>query len=153
MSTAPAVAEIRRRLPATPERVFAAFADPALVALWLKPAPEIRLVVLDFDLRVGGRYRFAYHLPDGAVVTIGGAFHAVEPPTGLVFSWVIEPPDEHAGMVSEVTVSILPDRGGAELLVRHTRLDRPGAVARHSQGWLGAFDLLTTLLSQPETAS
>ena len=33
----------------------------------------------------------------------------VKQPSTLVFSWVIEPPDEHAGIPSEVTVTIRPD--------------------------------------------
>jgi len=49
-------AEVRRRLNATPERVFAAFADAGLVARWLSPSPEIRLTVLQFDFREGGEY-------------------------------------------------------------------------------------------------
>lgn len=148
-----ATAEVRRRFDAPPEAVFAAFADAGLVARWLRPAPEIRLAVLDFDFRVGGAYRFAYHLPDGAVMTVGGNFRAIRPPYELSFSWIIEPPDEHAGIVSEVMVSIMPERGGAELLIRHEKLDRPGAPQRHAQGWQGALDLLAPLLAKRETAA
>jgi len=146
-------AEVRRRFDATPESVFAAFADAGLVARWLRPAPEIRLAVLDFDFRVGGAYRFAYHLPDGAVMTVHGAFRSIRPPSALVFSWIIEPPDEHAGIVSEVNVSIAAEGGGAALRIRHHRLDRPGAPERHAQGWQGALDLLAALLSRQETSA
>ena len=68
------IAEVRRRLAAAPERVFAAFADPALVAQWLRPAPEITLTVLTFDFRVGGAYRFSYGVPGNAAVILGGVF-------------------------------------------------------------------------------
>jgi uncharacterized protein YndB with AHSA1/START domain len=37
---------------------------------------------------------------------VNGVFRVIEPPTGLIFSWNIEPPDEHAGMKSEVTVTM-----------------------------------------------
>jgi uncharacterized protein YndB with AHSA1/START domain len=146
-------AQVRRRFGATPEAVFAAFADPGLVARWLKPAPEIGLAVLAFDFRVGGAYRFAYHLPDGAVMTVRGTFQSIRPPSALAFSWIIEPPDEHAGIVSEVAVSITPQRGGAELHIRHEKLDRSGAPERHAQGWQGALDRLAALLSPEETAA
>ena len=36
------VVEMRRRLAATPERVFAAFAEVELVRRWLSPLPEKR---------------------------------------------------------------------------------------------------------------
>src|SRR5262245_64856312 len=98
--------ELRRRLAATPQKVFAAFAEARLVSRWLTPSPEISLTVLQFDFREGGAYRFAYGLPDGRTVTIGGRYRAIEPPSTIVFSWIIEPPDEHPGIDSLVTVSI-----------------------------------------------
>lgn len=140
-------AEIRRRFAASPERLFAAFADARLVSRWLSPSPEIKLTVLAFDFRVGGNYRFAYEVPGGQVVIVGGTYRAIEPPRRIVFSWVIEPPDEHAGIESEVTATITPRDGGAELLIRHEKLGRTAAVERHAQGWQGALDALSVLLA------
>jgi uncharacterized protein YndB with AHSA1/START domain len=128
--------------------VFAAFTDPGLVSRWLKPVPEVRLDVLTFEFRVGGAYRFAYHAPDGQIMHVNGVFRAIEPPTDLVFSWNIEPPDEHAGIESDVTVTIAPDGTGSRLLIRHERL--AGAITRHAEGWRGALDLLAALLESQE---
>jgi uncharacterized protein YndB with AHSA1/START domain len=149
MILAKADAEVRRRFAAAPERVFSAFAEASLVGRWLSPSPEIRLTLLQFDFRVGGGYRFAYHLPGGETVIVGGAYRSIEPPSKIVFSWLIEPPDEHAGIESEVTITITPDRGGAELVIRHEKFARTDAVARHAEGWRGAVDQLTALLEAP----
>jgi uncharacterized protein YndB with AHSA1/START domain len=139
-------AEVRRRFAVAPEKVFAAFADARLVARWLTPAPEITLTLLQFDFRVGGAYRFAYHLPDGTTVIVGGIYQSIEPPSEIVFSWIIEPPDEHAGIESEVIVTITPDGDGACLHIRHEKLNRTDAILRHAEGWRGALDRLIEIL-------
>src|SRR5215831_10421368 len=125
------VAEIRRHLSARPERVFAAFADAALVGRWLTPSPQIKLTVLAFDFRVGGAYRFAYEVPGGQVMTVNGVYRSIAPPSRIVFSWNIEPPDEHAGLQSEVIVAITAAGDGCELHIRHERLTPAGAAKRH----------------------
>src|SRR5262249_25654066 len=118
------VAEVRRVLYAAPEMVFGAFADPELVSCWLKPGPEVRLDVLAYEFRAGGTYRFAYHVQGGQIMHVNGVFRAIDPPSRLAFSWNIEPPDEHAGIQSEVRVSITPRDGGCELHIRHIDLAR-----------------------------
>jgi len=57
--------EIRQHLSATPEKVFAAFADAGLVVRWLTPSPEITLTLLHFDFREGGAYRLLITLTMG----------------------------------------------------------------------------------------
>jgi len=106
--------------------------------------------VLAFDFRVGGAYRFAYHVPGGPVMVVNGIYRSIEPSSKIVFSWNIEPPDEHAGLRSEVVVVITPDGEGCELHIRHQQLTRPGAAERHSGGWQGAMDQLVVVLGRPE---
>lgn len=143
-------AEIRRRLAHPPGRVFNAFAEPKLVARWLTPSTEIKLTVLAFDFREGGSYRFAYHVPNATTVIVAGSYSVIRPPSKIIFSWVIEPPDEHAGIHSEVTVAITPDGAGSELLIRHEKFGRTDATERHAAGWLGAVDQLAQLLAREE---
>jgi uncharacterized protein YndB with AHSA1/START domain len=138
--------EIRRRFAATPEKVFAAFAKAEVVSRWLRPSPEISLTVLQFEFRAGGAYRFAYGVPEGGTVVVTGTYQAIEPPSRIVFSCIIEPPDEHAGIDSLVTITIRPKGVGSELVVLHERLMRPDAVLRHREGWRGALDGLEAML-------
>lgn len=114
------------------------------------PAPEIRLTVLEFDFREGGSYRFAYHVPGATTVIVGGSYKVITPPSKIVFSWVIEPPDEHAGIESEVSIAITGRGSGSELVIRHDKFGRVDAIERHAAGWRGAVDHLTKLLTQEE---
>ncbi len=145
-----AAADIRRRLSVTPVKVFAAFADPALVSRWLTPSPDVKLEVVAFEFREGGSYRFAYHAPGGQILRVSGVYRLIRPPSEIIFSWNIEPPDEHAGVKSEVIVRIAPDGEGSQLHIRHERLMPAGAVERHQEGWRGALDQLSHLLARPE---
>jgi uncharacterized protein YndB with AHSA1/START domain len=146
-----AVATVRRHLAAPVAHVFAAFCDADVVSRWLTPSPEVGLTVLQFEFRVGGAYRFAYHVPGGTTMFVNGVYRAIEPPSLIVFSWNIEPPDEHAGLHSEVTVTLTPAATGTDLLIRHAQLTATGARARHASGWQGAVDLLAALLHQGDT--
>ena len=104
------VAEVRQYLAASPARVFTAFTDASLICRWLTPSPDVVLRVLQFDFRVGGAYRFAYDVPGGATLLVNGVYRTIEPPSTI--SWNIEPPDEHAGVRSEVTVTFTPQGTG-----------------------------------------
>jgi uncharacterized protein YndB with AHSA1/START domain len=141
------MAEIHRRFDATPAIIFAAFVDPILVQRWLRPGPEVGLDVLAYDFRPGGTYRFAYQNPGADIMHVNGVFELIEPPSRIVFSWNIEPPDEHAGVRSEVRVSINPTNAGSEVVIEHVKLARPGAPARHREGWRGALEGLADLFA------
>jgi uncharacterized protein YndB with AHSA1/START domain len=139
---------VRRHFAATADQVFAAFATKELVAQWLSPSPDIAVTVLGFDFREGGAYRLAYQVPGGTTVIVGGSYRSIRPPSTIVFSWIIEPPDEHAGIQSEVRVTITPQGAGTELVIRHEKLARSDAVTRHAEGWRGALDRLSTILDR-----
>lgn len=139
-------ARVRRVINAPIERVFSAFGDAKLVAQWLRPAPEVKLTVLTLDFRPGGAYRFAYDTPDGQRMLVGGVYREIERPSRIVFSWLIEAPDLHAGIDSEVTVKLSQRGDGTELFIHHAKFDRPDADSRHEQGWYGALTLLDPLV-------
>ncbi len=141
--------EVERVLAAPPAHVFRAFTDARLLPRWLTPSPEIVMRVDALDVREGGAYRFVYTLPDRTEVGIGGVYRTIQPPKRLVFSWIIDPPDEHAGIESEVTVTIDPAGEGSRLSIRHLGWPIAGAARRHEGGWMGAVAQLVSLLEVP----
>lgn len=66
------------------EAVFAAFRDPARLALWWGPAGFTN-TIHEFDLRPGGRFRLTMHGPDGANYENEKEFLEVVEPERVVF--------------------------------------------------------------------
>jgi uncharacterized protein YndB with AHSA1/START domain len=68
--------EVVREFDAPRELVFRASTDPGLVGAWLGPR-DLRMRVIEFDARPGGRYRYVHTAADGAEYTFRGVFHTV----------------------------------------------------------------------------
>ncbi len=144
---------VRRTIRATPERLFAAWTEPAQLRRWWGPA-QVDCPVAEVDLRVGGRYRLANKFPNGSVWWIGGTFEAVAPPRLLVYSWELSPGEIAPGgaappaqAVERVTVRFEPKGDATDVVVTHERIADDAARVSHEQGWLGCLDGLAKFLS------
>lgn len=73
----------RRHLKASPADIWAAFADPARLAVWWGPN-GFRTDTHAFDLRQGGHWSFTMHGPDGNSFDGDRTFTEVAPPSRLV---------------------------------------------------------------------
>lgn len=132
---------VRRTIPASPERVFAAWTTPALLRSWWGPK-GVECPSAEVDLRVGGRYRLGNRMPSGDTVWISGVFEAIEPPCKLVYTWVLEP----ATTAHErVTVRFEACDTGTEVIVVHERIASTQARDQHETGWDGCLHGLAAL--------
>lgn len=138
---------IRRRYAAKPEVVFELWTQPEWLAKWLRPSAEFTHRVVEVDARVGGRYRFAFVSPEGRVDVVGGEYLEVVPPERLAFSWIWEPPNEHAGIESKVTVDFHRVEGETELVLSHG-LANQEMRQRHMEGWNGALEQIPELIDE-----
>lgn len=130
---------IERSLAASPERVYAAWTDPALLNRWYCPNPELPLEVTG-DAVVGGTYRV--DMADGRYVA-EGVYTALEPGRVVEFtwSWSTEPDPT----TSRVRVEIAPDGAGVRLVLVHSGLAGADDVDGHREGWGLALDRLAAL--------
>ncbi len=69
---------LERIIDAPPEKVFKAYTDPAILAQWFAPKPW-KIVDPIIEPRVGGRFNFTMHGPDGEVFPNSGVFLDVVP--------------------------------------------------------------------------
>lgn len=74
----------RRTFAATPAQVFAAFADPARLALWWGPNGFTN-TIREFELRPGGTWRLTMHGPEGANYENVSEFVEIAPAERVVF--------------------------------------------------------------------
>lgn len=84
--TTPSEREIRiERSFAAPRRLlYDAYTKPELVKRWLGAMPGWSWAVCEMDVRVGGRYRWAWKGPDGAEMGMGGTYREIVPTERIV---------------------------------------------------------------------
>jgi uncharacterized protein YndB with AHSA1/START domain len=136
--------ETRRTITATPERLFAAWTDPAQLISWWGPHGVV-CTGAEVDLRVGGKYRIGNRLPDGMEIWIVGTFSVVDRPTRLVYSWLIE---KIQGEDETVTVRFEARGEATEVIVTHERISNAAARDQHAVGWDGCLDGLQELVDR-----
>lgn len=87
-----------RVLDAPIELVWKCFSEPDYIARWWGPESLGRLVIREFDFRVGGRWRFDHELKRGPVVGFFGVYRAIEPRTKIVNTFGFDgvPPGKEA---------------------------------------------------------
>jgi len=134
---------LKRRLKASPAKVFAAFTDPEKVKRWMGPG-EIKAVSAEGEVRIGGRYRWVMHTPSGEEHDVSGAYREIVPNEKLVFTWAWKSTPERESLV---TVLFKPDGDGTLLTLIHENFADEEARDGHLGGWNGAFDKLERLFS------
>jgi len=67
------------------ETIFAALTKAEHLASWMRPA-AMAVVTCEVDLRLGGRLRYVFERPNGRKIEVRGAFEAVDPPHGFVYT-------------------------------------------------------------------
>ncbi|HTB00797.1 MAG TPA: SRPBCC domain-containing protein [Bradyrhizobium sp.] len=131
---------LKRRLNASPAKVYAAWTSPQKIARWFGPAQvKAGTEQAVIDPCVGGRYRISFDMENGEHCEIGGVYREVVPDRLLVFSWAWHTTPERE---SQVTVSLQPDGDGTLLTLHHEAFFDQAARDGHERGWNGALDKL-----------
>ena len=134
---------IKRRLNASPAKVYDAWTDPKKIMQWFGP-DGVTMLSAESDPRVGGRYRLIARSPDGETHNVSGVFREVVPNEKLVFTWSwISTPERE----SLVTVLLKEDGGATLLTLTHEQFFDEPARERHQQGWTGALDKLARFVA------
>jgi uncharacterized protein YndB with AHSA1/START domain len=106
---------IDRHYPASPAKVFGAWADAAAKEIWMDD-PDFTSDGSDYQLefRVGGHERFSGLTPEGTSYSYDALYYDIVPDHRLVYSYEMYAADDRMS-VSLATVEIVPDQDGTRL--------------------------------------
>jgi uncharacterized protein YndB with AHSA1/START domain len=138
--------EIKRAIPAAPSVVFGAFSAPDELAKWWGPA-GFTAPSLEFDPRVGDKYRIEMQPPKGDPFYLGGEFREVDPPARLAFTFVWEDPDPD-DVETLVELSFRDLGESAEVVLTQGPFKTEPRRELHRNGWTDSFDKLEQLISE-----
>ncbi len=126
--------------------VFRACTEPDELVQWWGPH-GFTMPYIEFDLRVGGAYRFAMQPPEGDLFHISGEFRAIEPPALLEYTFRYEQPDPDD---RDTVVSLaFQDAGDStEISLVQSGFATEARRALHDGGWSDSFDRLQDVLSR-----
>jgi uncharacterized protein YndB with AHSA1/START domain len=89
--------DITREFDAPRDLVFRAWTDPSLLKQWLGPK-GYEMIVDEYEVRDGGRYRYIHRDPEGNEYAFHGVFHGRPSPDSFVQTFEFEGAPGHVSL-------------------------------------------------------
>lgn len=145
---------LTRVYPHAPQRVFAAFADPAKKRRWYAAGDHHDVEAFEMDFRVGGveraLYRFKVNAPfPGQTFTNEGVFLDIVADRRIVTGSAMAMGDNRFS-ASLVTIELVPEGAGTKLVCTHhgSFFERADGPVMRRQGWEKLLDRLADELGR-----
>jgi uncharacterized protein YndB with AHSA1/START domain len=136
--------EMRRTFAAPREDVFRAWTNREQFNQWFAPSDQMEVVIYEFDVRPGGRYRLDLKAPGGDVYSLAGEYREIREPDRLVFTWAwLEGVQTDESLV---TIEFFEKDSGTDMLLTHSRLSGAESRDQHVHGWTPCLDRLEKYL-------
>jgi uncharacterized protein YndB with AHSA1/START domain len=134
---------IERSYPVSPERVFAAFADPAKKRRWFAERDGQPVREFEMDFRVGGSEHSRFKMQDGTPLANDTSYHDIEPNRRIVFAYTMSVAGRRIS-ASLSTIELVPTDKGTDFVYTEQAAffeGSDGAKIREA-GWGSVFERL-----------
>jgi uncharacterized protein YndB with AHSA1/START domain len=139
---------IERTYPTPPQRVFAAFSDPAKKRRWFAEGEGFEMEEFQMDFCAGGRERVRFRSKSGHVFTNETIYQDILANRHIVFAYTMTMGDKRISS-SQATVEFLPKGKDTELIFTEQGAFFEGADGpqMREQGWRQLLDQLASELA------
>jgi uncharacterized protein YndB with AHSA1/START domain len=144
--------DVEREFDAPRDLVYRAWTEPELLAQWLGPR-RLTMIVDEYDVRDGGRWRYTHRDVDGREYRFHGVFHGPQTPDRMTQTFEF---DGAPGHVSLETLT-LEERAGRTIARTHSVYQsveaRDAMIAGGMEGGMNeGFERLDELLASLPSA-
>lgn len=129
---------IERVFKASPEKVFQAWTDPAILVKWWGPE-GVTTPKCQMDVRNGGGWRTTMHMNSGEDHTVSGVYREISPPDHLVMTWGWEE-DGQRGHETVIDIKFEPVPDGTKMRFVQSVFQNTEMRDRHQGGWDSSFN-------------
>jgi uncharacterized protein YndB with AHSA1/START domain len=144
---------LEHHYPQAPERVFAAFAQPARKRLWYAEGNH-EIQEFEMDFRAGGSERFSYRFKEGhpiagSEIANESTYHDIVPDERIVMTARMSLNGKPI-LVQLLTIEFVGSRKGTDLILTNqgTFLEWEGGPEMIEAGWRALLDRLQNYLAQ-----
>src|SRR4029079_3493712 len=142
---------VERTYPASPARVFAAWADPTIKAHWFKgpDEDEAQAAASEFDFRVGGREFSSGKAPNGQNYSYDARYQDIVPDQRIVYTYDMHLDDARIS-VSLAAIELTAAGAGTRMIVTEhgAYLDGLDTPASREEGTNWLMDKLGETLAR-----
>lgn len=137
---------IQREFKATPERVYEAWTDPAILARWFGPEGST-IPECDMDVRPGGHWRALMLHADGRSNEVSGVYLSLDRPDALKLTWAWTQDDGSRGHETEIDLQFIAEGGRTRMRMTQRVFADKGMRDAHEGGWISSFRCLDQVLA------
>jgi uncharacterized protein YndB with AHSA1/START domain len=137
---------IDRIFKASPDKVFKAWTDPAILVQWYGPE-GFHIRDLKIDARPGGAHRGVMVAPDGNAHTASGVYREIDPPKRLVMTWAWEDEKGMRGHETVIEITFHAAPGGTRMHLVQQIFETAEQRDGHREGWNSSFNKLERLFA------